>query len=65
MKKKDSVQKLWGAALGKKPKEQAVLFAAGRDVKPLPPADEVLIPYEIEASLAYAQALADQKIIKS
>lgn len=63
MSDKRSVHKLWGAAFGKKPKEQAVLFAAGRDIQPLPPADEILIPYEIEASLAYVQALANQKII--
>lgn len=57
------VNKLWGSAFDVKPKDQAVLFAAGRDVESLPPADEVLIPYEIEASIAYAKALFDQKII--
>lgn len=57
------MNKLWGSAFDKKPKELAVLFAAGRDVKSLPAADEVLIPYEIKASKAWAKALFDQKII--
>lgn len=55
--------KLWGSAFTKAPKEQAVLFAAGRDVVGLPPADAVLIPYEIEASLAYTKALFDVGLI--
>lgn len=57
------MDRLWGSAFDKKPKELAVLFAAGRDVKSLPAADEVLIPYEIKASKAWAKALFDQKII--
>ncbi|MBU0576442.1 argininosuccinate lyase, partial [Patescibacteria group bacterium] len=63
MKNKKTVNKLWGTAFKHAPQEQAVLFAAGRDVKGLPPADEVLIPYEITASKAYAHALYEQKII--
>jgi argininosuccinate lyase len=62
-KTKKPLQKLWGAAFGKKPKDQAVLFASGRDVQFLPAADEPLIPYEIRASKAYAKALFDQEII--
>ena len=62
-KNKKIVNKLWGGAFEHEPQEQAVLFAAGRDVKGLPPADEVLIPYEIKASQAYAHALYEQKII--
>lgn len=63
MKNKKTVNKLWGAAFKHQPQEQAVLFAAGRDVKGLPPADEVLIPYEIKASQAYAHALYEQQLI--
>jgi len=55
--------KLWGSAFTKAPNEQAVLFAAGRDVVGTPPADEVLIPYEIEASLAYVNGLFDVGLI--
>ena len=55
--------KLWGSAFTKPPNEQAVLFAAGRDVVGTPPADEVLIPYEIEASLAYVNGLFDVGLI--
>ncbi|KKP86774.1 MAG: argininosuccinate lyase [candidate division CPR3 bacterium GW2011_GWE2_35_7] len=60
---KQQVNKLWGEAFNKKPKEKAILFAAGRDVRGLPPADEQLIPYEIEASIAWVKGLSDQKII--
>ena len=61
--KTQHTNKLWGAAFTKVPKEQAVLFAAGRDVVAVPPADEVLIPYEIQASKAYALALYDVGLI--
>jgi argininosuccinate lyase len=57
------ISRLWGTAFAKPPKPEAVAFAAGRDVVALPPADEVLIPYEIEASKAYALALADVGLI--
>ncbi|MDP2860726.1 MAG: argininosuccinate lyase, partial [bacterium] len=57
------IDKLWGKAFKQKPKDKAVLFAVGRDVQSLPPADEVLIPYEIMASTAWAKALFDQNII--
>jgi len=58
-----SITKLWGTAFSKTPKNEAVNFAAGRDVQSLPAADELLIPYEIKASLAYVNGLKDQKII--
>ncbi len=60
---KKTINKLWGTAFKIQPKEQAVLFAAGRDLRGLPPADEILIPYEIKASTAYAHALYEQQII--
>lgn len=60
---KNAVKRLWGAAFNKNPKDQAILFAAGRDVEAVPPADEALIPYEIKADIAYVKALSDQKII--
>ncbi len=63
MMKNKKIDKLWGTAFKKQPKEEAVLFAAGRDVVSVAPADEVLIPFEIKASIAYAQALYEQKII--
>lgn len=61
--KENMTNKLWGSAFTEKPKDQTVLFCAGRDVKSLPPADEILVPHEVEASIAYAKALYDQKII--
>ena len=61
--KTKQTNKLWGSAFTKAPNEQAVLFAAGRDVVGLPPADEVLIPYEIQASIAYVLALYDVGLI--
>jgi len=61
--KKNIKDKLWGAGFSQLPKEQAVLFAAGRDVKSLVVADEILVPYEVEASMAYVKALYEQKII--
>jgi len=63
MKNMKTINKLWGTAFDKKPKENAVSFAAGRDVVSQPMADEILIPFEIQASTAYAKALFDQQII--
>jgi argininosuccinate lyase len=62
--KNKKVVKLWGKAFEKEPKKQALLFAASRDVKGLPAADEVLIPFEIKASLAWVKGLYEQKLIK-
>lgn len=55
--------KLWGTAFSKVPKQEAILFAAGRDIKSQPMVDKVLVPFEIEASMSYAKGLVDQKII--
>jgi len=60
---KQQTNKLWGTAFSNAPNEQAVLFAAGRDVVGLPPADEALIPYEIQASTAHLKALFDVGLI--
>ena len=57
------MSKLWGGGFDKKPKEKAVLFAAGRDVKELPMADSILIPYEIKASKAWVKMLFEQELI--
>jgi argininosuccinate lyase len=63
MNKTYKINKLWGGAFIKPPKDQVVQFTAGRDVVGIPPADEALIPYEIQASEAYVKALFDQKLI--
>lgn len=57
------ITKLWGTAFNQSPKQEAIAFAAGRDIKPLPMVDELLVPFELEASESYVIGLVDQKII--
>ncbi|MBF0287812.1 MAG: argininosuccinate lyase [SAR324 cluster bacterium] len=56
-------KQVWGSHLSQTPAEQNVMFCAGRDVKSLPMADEVLLPYDIWTNRAHSIMLYQQKII--
>jgi len=57
------VERLWGSRFKEKPDENFIKFISGRDIRPLPPCDEVLIPYDIWGSRAHAVMLWKQGII--
>ncbi|MGB9595093.1 MAG: argininosuccinate lyase, partial [Candidatus Poribacteria bacterium] len=54
---------VWGHRLAGKPEELAVMYSAGRDVKPIPMADEILIPYDIWNTTAHDIMLYKQSIL--
>jgi argininosuccinate lyase len=54
---------IWGSRLNSSPDELNVEFCAGRDVKVLPMADQVLLKYDIWTNLAHAEMLCKTKII--
>ena len=56
---------VWGNHLKKPPNEQNILFCAGRDVQPLPMADELLLPYDIWTNRAHCIMLHKQGLIPS
>ncbi len=60
---KSEKKQVWGSHLTHTPAEQNILFCAGRDVKSLPMADEVLLPYDIWTNRAHSIMLYQQKII--
>ena len=56
---------VWGNHLKNSPNEQNILFCAGRDVQPLPMADELLLPYDIWTNRAHCIMLHKQGLIPS
>lgn len=54
---------VWGHRLDGKPEELSVLYSAGRDVKAIPMADELLIPFDIWNTEAHDIMLHRQGII--
>jgi argininosuccinate lyase len=54
---------VWGNRLGGKPEELSVMYSAGRDVKALPMADELLIPFDIWNTEAHDIMLYKQGIL--
>jgi len=54
---------VWGRRLEGKPEELSILYCAGRDVKVVPMADEVLIPFDIWNTEAHNIMLHRQGII--
>jgi len=54
---------VWGHRLAGKPEELSVMYSAGRDVKALPMADEVLIPYDIWNTEAHDVMLYKQGVL--
>jgi len=55
--------KLWGAAFTGEPDAVAAAFTAGRDVAGIPPADAVLVPYDLLVNQAHTVMLAKTGII--
>ena len=54
---------IWGSHLKNQPDGKNVLFCAGRDVKELPMADEVLLPYDIWTNRAHCIMLERQGLM--
>ena len=54
---------VWGHRLEDKPEELSILYCAGRDVKVVPMADEILIPFDIWNTEAHNIMLHSQGII--
>jgi argininosuccinate lyase len=57
------IEKLWGARLEKETSPRILEFLSGRDVRGLPPCDEILIPYDIWGSKVHTIMLWKQGII--
>lgn len=55
---------VWGHRLAGEPEELSILYCAGRDVKVVPMADEVLIPFDIWNTEAHNIMLYKQGIIE-
>ncbi len=58
-----NTERLWGGRFKTLPSKKAIDFLSGRDVKGIPPADEVLIPYEIWGSRAHVIMLGRNRIL--
>jgi len=58
-----SQSQVWGSHLSRPPAEQNVQFCAGRDVRALPMADEVLLPYDLWTNRAHSIMLHRQGLI--
>lgn len=54
---------VWGSHLNTSPQQENITFCAGRDVRSLPMADEVLLPFDIWTNRAHAIMLHTQNII--
>ena len=65
MKQAGEKQQIWGARLNAPPDELNVQFCAGRDVFPLPMADEVLLEYDIWTNLAHSNMLHRVGVLNS
>src|SRR3989338_1672755 len=54
---KKGVSKLWGGLFSKQPEKEVQDFLSGRDVTKLLAADEIILPYDLEASKAHCKML--------
>lgn len=54
---------VWGHRLSEKPEELSIIYSSGRDVKAIPMADELLIPFDIWNTEAHDIMLYKQNII--
>jgi argininosuccinate lyase len=57
-------RRVWGGHLGQTPDEAMLRLCAGRDVTPLPMADEVLLPFDLWTNRAHAIMLGRQGIVE-
>jgi len=64
MSNKKQINQLWGSAFEKKTRKSVVDFTAGRDVYGFPPADLLLLPYDVWVNQAHCLMLWKQKIIE-
>ncbi|MCD6386145.1 argininosuccinate lyase, partial [Candidatus Sumerlaeota bacterium] len=62
-KKPGAKQPVWSERTRVSPSKINILYTAGRDIEPKPPADELLIPYDIWTNRAHTLMLYRQKII--
>jgi argininosuccinate lyase len=60
---KEHKKQFWGKRLDKSPAPENILFCAGRDVRSLPMADEVLVIYDLWTNYAHCEMLRKQKIL--
>ena len=60
---KKQVNTLWGAAFAEQPGASLIRFTSGRDVAPVPPADQALVPYDLWVNTAHTVMLAKTGII--
>ena len=58
------IDKLWGGRFEELPSHEMVDFLSGRDVRPIPPCDERLIPYDLWGDRAHVLMLCRQGILK-
>jgi len=59
------IAQLWGSAFEKKTRSRVIDFTAGRDVFGVPPADVVLLPYDVWVNLTHCVMLYRRKIIEA
>ena len=57
------IGKLWGGRFEELPSEEMVDFLSGRDVRGIPPRDELLIPYDLWGSRAHVLMLCHQGVL--
>ncbi len=60
---KKQVNTLWGTAFAEQPGASLIRFTSGRDVAPVPPADQALVPYDLWVNTAHTVMLAKTGII--
>ena len=65
MSSKVNNHRLWGGAFKDKPDETIIAFLSGRDVISIPPVDELLLQYDVQASMAHVKMLAKQSLIST
>jgi len=58
-----AVERLWGSRFQEKPDEEFIKFISGRDIRGLPPCDEVLIPFDLWGNRVHTIMLWQQGII--
>ena len=57
------IDKLWGGRFEELPSQEMVDFLSGRDVKGIPPCDELLIPYDLWGNRAHVLMLCWKAIL--
>jgi len=60
---KQPINTLWGGAFHQQTSDAVIAFTAGRDMAVIPPADEVLVPYDLWVNTAHTVMLAKTGII--